>query len=111
MPLAIVDDLAFSGPIAAVPALTKAYRLAGFGQLVDVVDIEVGEQVVDLPVESTSAQKVSIGRRRGRKPTRDGDTQAGEVSDHFAERSVLSTDCFDIAHAKLLELDNVWLQD
>ena len=61
-------------------------------------------------LESIGREKGPVGGSRRRESPRDGNTEVRELADHLPERSVLSTDDFDVFHAKLIELDYEWLQ-
>src|SRR5690606_3056082 len=80
---------------------------AGRGQLADVIDIQRGQRLVDPVGQALMPEEVAVGLRGGREAAGNLDAGAGEVGDHFAKRSVLATDAFDVIHAKRFEPDNV----
>jgi len=84
---------------------------AGTGQSIDIVDVEIVEYGRDFLVEAGRIQELPVCRRCRRKAARDGDAEAAQVADHLAERGVLAAYEFDVPHAKLVELDDVWIQD
>ena len=65
---------------------------------------------MNLRIEAVGRKEFAIGGGRGRKASRDRHAEAAEVGYHLTEGGILAADDVHIIHAKLSELDDVWLQ-
>src|SRR5210317_432633 len=61
-------------------------------------------------IETVGTEELAIGRSGCRETTRHAYAEIREIADHFTERCVFSADVFNVVHAKLRELDYIWLQ-
>ncbi len=73
------------------------------GERSDVVDIEGREPRSDARLEFVVREKLPERKGRRRKPAGDADAGAGKLSDHFAERGVLSAHLLDGGHSQAVE--------
>ena len=78
---------------------------AGFGELLDIINVESGQFLVDALVETVLIQKVAEGLRGRGEPPGYLYPEWGQVADHFAEGCVLAAYSADIAHSKAVQRD------
>ncbi|MNQ31146.1 hypothetical protein D3C85_445110 [compost metagenome] len=83
---------------------------AGFGQGVDVVDVERIEGRVDLVVEAAQFEEITISLSRRGEAAGDRNTGACQVTDHLAQGCVLAPHMLNIVFAELIEGNYVLYQ-
>jgi hypothetical protein len=80
---------------------------ADLGEPADVVDVEVGQQPVDLVGQAILGQEPTVGVRGGREAVRHRDARLGQVLHHLAEGGVLASDRLDVTESEVLEPHDV----
>jgi hypothetical protein len=81
--------------------------LPAAGQLLDVVDIQIAEQLVYARVESVLRKEFTIGMRGRGETAGHANIQCRELADHFAQRGILATDAMDVGESQQLQGDYV----
>ena len=76
---------------------------AAFRERMDILCVEQREPCLDPLFEPALKQELTIGIGRCGEAIRNPDADFSQLADHFAERSILATDTFNIAHAQFVE--------
>ena len=76
---------------------------AGLGKLVDVVDVQTFQTRGDAVLQTPFLQKQAKRLSRGGKTVRHADARIGQLTEQFAQRSILAAHTIHVGHAKLAE--------
>jgi hypothetical protein len=73
----------------------------------DIVHIQSLYPRVDTLLQPVLCEKVLIRKRRCRKTARNANAHPGKLPDHFAERCIFATNCLDVTHSYVLQINDV----
>jgi len=84
---------------------------AARGERVDIIDIESRQLAADACVEAPLREELAIGVCGGGEAARYLNAELRQRADHLPERGILAADTLEVAHAELLEGNDVGVHE
>ena len=75
----------------------------GLDQCIDVIDVQVGEPILDALGQAALGDELLERERGGCEAARHGYAELAQVADHLAERGILAADLAEVGQAQLIE--------